>query len=617
MPRAPSLEQRVDPRGIAGARLGAAPSPDYFGANIGDLGASVGEHVYREQTQRANQLALMMADGQLSEAQTQIQVKISKLEGLDALTAPDVLKADWEEATTKVDQGLSNDVQRMAAKRSAMVRFAHLNDYTQKYVASENKKFQATQTDANLKQYTDEARLNANEPDIRDTALFRQKGVLDDYAKTNGTYGTATAAELYKRVTSNTHKEVIGGMLLGDNDLSAKAYLAEHRQDLTAPDLDHAEKLVNVGSSKGEAFRFTRNLLRPNGVPNLKLTRADALEAVAKNLDKPEVVDYAEKMINQHFNEQEHIQAKDLDQKFQAAVNLVQKNPGVKPTLLIDTPTYAELTLPQRKALDSYSEIGTDRVNNDPIWIKANDLNFKELAALSQTDYVTKYRMHLDNAHQSRLDTQRNAAIDRVAGKEVNEENLPTTATLTFKDVIDNTLRTSGLFDAHKEKGQLNDESLTRYVQIEQKAAVAVGAFERANKRKVTQEELQAIVHAVTDQSVKDVFVPGRIWGTNPKKVIDLTTDERGQATVPVGKIPDNPDPTKSERKILENYIRSRGQTITEDKLSRAYAQSLLGNRKLFDQIIDGTDPQAATPGLPPPPPDKPATPWSLFAPER
>jgi hypothetical protein len=152
-------------------------------------------------------------------------------------------------------------------------------------------------------------------------------------------------------------------------------------------------------------------------------------------------------------------------------------------------------------------------------------------------------------------------------------------ATQSFTDQVKDTFRLSGLVDPHQPLSKYDDEQVTMLARFERESTARVEQAELAGKKRLTATERQAIIDDVRDLAIKQVWVPGTFFDAK-KPLLALSEDEKGRAIVPLNKIP------PKELESLKNYMLSNGADPTPDKLRRAYAQFLLGNRKGIDAIV-------------------------------
>lgn len=230
----------------------------------------------------------------------------------------------------------------------------------------------------------------------------------------------------------------------------------------------------------------------------------------------------------------------------------------------------------QRHALELRSRQireGVEPAHNDKVWLQFLDAGPTDLANLTQADMLTKYRPYLDNSHWDRA----TALWKSVKEGKGSSEHL--TSALTFKDRVDNTFRDIGIVGAGKSKAKFSNAEAKTYGKFETEAARALQHFEQTalgGKRKATGEEMQKVLDDLVRQKV---FVEK--WGTDPEMPAVLVTEEkRARTYVPIEKIP------TADRNAIENLIRSRGKRLSEDKLQRAYAQYVIGDRAAFDRIL-------------------------------
>lgn len=219
----PREQIKVGQAPIPNAYLTASPSPQAYGAGVGETVADVGLAVYTRQVREANTTAFIEADEQMSTAQTELQVRISEMKGKDAMGAPDFLQAEWKKARDGIEKGLTNDQQRLAFDRAANTRYGQLDRITQFHVSAEKEHYQDGATTAHLNASLDEARLNASDPESVEMAKARQEGVTKDWAIRKGLGGYVSVPgqdrmvwkgspeydQKWASILSNTNKEVI------------------------------------------------------------------------------------------------------------------------------------------------------------------------------------------------------------------------------------------------------------------------------------------------------------------------------------------------------------------------------------------------------------------------
>ncbi|BFU94315.1 MAG: hypothetical protein NTNFB02_10370 [Nitrospira sp.] len=321
-----------------------------------------------------------------------------------------------------------------------------------------------------------------------------------------------------------------------------------------------------------------------------QMSRTDAL-AFIDGLEDPKLQKFTRELVLQHFQDQEAAEKRAHEQRFDSAKQLVDQAIGaspsreVNPRLVVGPDVWVGLTPAEQTSLNHIAREAlhpTDRPNSDNKWFEFHSiLTHEQVANLSPSDYRTKYRDHFSNEYRRAADTYYNQIRNAMARKDARDPEL--SATQTFKDQVEDAFRTSGLLGSVNEPlAKWSDEERTRYVKFERQAAAAIEQEELAKGKKLTPTEKQAVITNIKDEAIKQVWIKKGFFGfetQTPK--IDLEENQKGQAVVPLDKIPDG------ELTELRHYITSKGKTVTTDKLRRAYAQRILRNRQAFEAIVN------------------------------
>lgn len=618
MPRAPQLEQQVANAPLPGVRIGGAPSPESYGAGVGQLASRIGLALYEQEALNADRTSVFEADRQAADLQTQLEQKLRSTRGKNVLGADETLRKEWSDGISAIEGGLSNDRQRTGFARILATRGDQLNRLTQAHVATEYEHFQDQETDAGIKSALDRVRANPDRADFIASEAQRVDSLISAQAVRKGWRGTVTDAmlknpEFQKSYTdkgeemptsgdqfltdryheqratalSKLHSEVIGGFLARNDDLSAKAYFQNHANDLIASDRDRVEKVVLEGSTVGHARRIVNGWI-DKGYNEVKMLEESRLQA-AKDPKLGELLrNYSVQYVQDKQAAEKRVDDRNFDTFSQSLKERIAKEPGTyhDPRQVFGLDKYLALSTQTQDYLDRVAREAlhpTDRPNDDPLWLNFLAMPPDMVANLSRQDFEVKYWQHFDNGHRTRAEAQWNTYRDAMARKEDKDVDPKLTNFLTVKDQVNNAWTMSGLIDPAKERSKWSADEVKQFVRFEDQVSKELQAYELnklEGKRHATPEEVREVVKKVRDQAVQKVFTPG--WfGAKERPAISLEEDERKQAIVPVDKIP------ADSLGDLRNYIRSKGRTITDDKLRRAYAQYVLGNRQGFDSIID------------------------------
>lgn len=578
------LEQRqVDQAPVPGARYESQVTPQALGSGVAAVGETLGLKIYQKSVQEANETAVLDADNKLARASMKIQSDMSQMKGKDAMGASDYLDTAFGKATDEIGQTLSNPQQRQAFQQRATHRSLVLQELAHKHMATEGAKYQDQVTDDTLRTSVDNARMNASNPEIIATEKGSQKLALAYWADRNGVMGTPIYQQRVAQTLSTTNTEVIKGLLTNGHDLDAKAYYDQNKAEFVATDRDQVEHLLDEGSTRGAAQTKAQEIIASsdgelaNAVPKY--------EAIAN----PKVQQLTRQLVQQHFADLDLAKKRVLDDNYQAVSNVVdhqiQKNPGVPfiARQVIPPDYWDKLTLAEKGAVQNYIDHGTqpkDQPNDDQKWLTFLELPTDKKGALAKREYDSQFRQHFSKAFQSRADGIWEAARNATDKQDQKDPNV--TDAVSAQHQIFETFRTSGLVNPNIERGKYSDDQVKTVVQFENNATAALEQESRVLKRKLTPIERQTVINGVRDQAIQKVWVPGTFFGTNEKALIQLSEDEKGQALVPLDKIP--PD----ELQQLKNYLQSNGKAITADKLRRAYPQwKIFKNKQAFNAIVN------------------------------
>jgi len=335
--------QSVEKKALPGARLTARANPDAFGAGIGN-GLSNVAGVLEAESQRADNVAFVEADGRLSEAQLSIEMDAINRKGKDSFDLPNSTLKDFDDRAGEIERDLSNDRQKNAFRRSMAGRRVALDRKIQTHVAREIQAHDEMTTQAYLKNSINAAIEGYEDPDTVDMELARQVSTIRDHGARNGLPADEVSARAGLAV-SGTHAGVIERMLANGKDLSAKEYLELNREEVIGQHLAKIEKAVEAGSLRGESQRKSDEIV--SGSEN----RGDALEK-ARAISDPDIRDATVERVSQFYSRKKLAEEEARKVVFENAGELVEKSGTVDS---IPPGDWAELKLTERVALKSYS----------------------------------------------------------------------------------------------------------------------------------------------------------------------------------------------------------------------------------------------------------------------
>lgn len=572
MPTVPRYDSSATPSAGRGPRVQSdggfarvETSTDEVSRAANKLGDTV-QNLIKDEQEKADQLASMENDKRLAELETSTQVEMQQLRGKDSAAAPDVVQTKWDKGLEEIRKGASNQRQRLFLEKSANARWQSLNKNVQFHVAGQMQEFDDNETKGYVATAKNAAVLNAHDDARVGLEIGRQRAAVTDWAKRKG---IPVDSEQFKskltEVTSNTHRDVIGARLAADQDIKAKEYFERVKGELTGDDIEVVSKQLEEGSARGESQRIADDIMG-------KFKTWPERQAAVKEMTKtnPKVRDLVKNRIDDEMSTEQAVKSAQRNDLYLQATNDIDKNPGKSARQVVKANVWAQLSLDQRNALENR---GGDPENDDKTWLDFLDMPASKVAALSRADFETKYWARFDKSHRQRAEAQWEAS-------RAGADSPKLMATLSFKDRVDNVLRTTGVIDADKKKSDFSEDEAKTYAQFETLAAREVEVFQRTQlggKREATGEEVQKIIEPL---AVKRLFIK-KDFARDPEKMTMLMTDEeRGQAYMPLNKIP---KPAVAE---IENLLRSKGKKVSPSRVERLYGARVMEDRKLFEKIL-------------------------------
>lgn len=271
---------QVKPDSLPSVRVSTSAPADAFG---GPSAAAVGQaamgmtkdmvDAFKEQKDRADQIAHIQADTQASQAQTDIQVAISKMKGQDAFGAPDYAKEQWQKSMDKIQDGLIGQNQKLAFARSSAQRWEDLNKSVQLHVASESQNFDDQTTQSGIDQARNAAVINAGDDQQIGQNVGIQKQLIDGWAKRKG---IPLDSDIYKdkltAETSATHLGIIHARLQSGLDDAAQKYFDANKSTMSAADIQNAENALDASKVVGESNELFNDIMSGEAGKGIKFS---------------------------------------------------------------------------------------------------------------------------------------------------------------------------------------------------------------------------------------------------------------------------------------------------------------------------------------------------------
>lgn len=570
----PRYRENVPTQPLPATRLRATASPQALGAGAGAALASAAAEVVRVEQDKADQIAFLASDRRLADWEAKSiydpQAGALNQRGRQAFDLPERVMDSYERLVSEIEGGLTSDRQRLAFRRAAEQRRQGIQLTLQRHVASEIQAFDRAETDAYIQNAHQAALANYQDPERVELEIARQRAAYLDVARRNGLPAELVHQQITDAVSS-TRAGVIDRMLAAGLDRAAQTYYQTHRDDIAGGQAAQVEKALEEGSLRGESQRRADTIVAQ--AADLK-----AADDLVRRIDDPKLRDAVSSRVKDYYATRSAAEQERREQIFMSGSEAIEQSGDLS---AIPPGSWVQLTPAQRQALEARARQvrrGIEPAQNDRAWLKFLDLDAKSLSSMTEAQLHEQYRPYLDHAHWDRASAMWQDA--RQAARGEKRGSAPKlSATLTFKDRVDNALRSTGVIDPNKSKAKFSEAEAQRYARFEQAAAAAVEHYELTQlngQRKATGDEMQTLIDELV---IRQVFV--KEWGRDPQlPVVVLTPEQLADAYVTEEDIP------AREREVIKHLIRSAGGRITVDKIERAYIAYIQGDRVLFDAIL-------------------------------
>jgi hypothetical protein len=285
----------------------------------------IATQIHEEETARADQVAVLSADSQLSYLENNLlhgPNGVLNRQGQNVLGAPDEVRQTWTKSVSEIDQHLTNDRQKIAFRRAAQDRFASVDSAVQQHVATEIRKTDAAETVDYLSNEQSAATNNAGNPQRVSLSIQRQTSAILDYAKRSGFSEDQTHAAVSAAV-SETHQGVINRMIADGGDLAAMKYYGDNKNQINGAISTEIEKALGLASTLGEAER------QGDAIVSSSVTLTGAL-AKAAQIQEPRVRERTEERIRQAWQDKANDIRISANQAFERAGQTLEQTGSIR-----------------------------------------------------------------------------------------------------------------------------------------------------------------------------------------------------------------------------------------------------------------------------------------------
>ncbi len=505
--------------------------------------------IAQEEKQKADQLAVLDADKQLSALETNLQYNpqtgAMNRKGKDAFGLPDQIKSDWGKGIEEIQKNLHNDTQRMAFERSETSRWASLDSNIQRHVSGEIQKYDSEVTESYLANERDAASVNYMEPDRIALSLERQRTAIADHAQRNGLPSEWVKLKISDS-DSKTALSVLNRMLANGQDQLAKKSYDAYKHMLTGKDATDAEKSLKEGTLRGESQRSTDQLMQSYESWGERLNKAN-------DIKDPEIRDEVNRRLKTNMATEKLVEQQTEEQMTQAATNIIEASKNfddVPPSMI------SKMSASTRKSLRGY----------------ADDLKEGKKAVTDWNEYYgLKTMAATPELHEKFLRENLMAYRSNLADGELKELiTLQTTLRQGKDDPELDGYRTNAMI-VNDTSGKKEMEKVNQFRKL---VDDQITAYQRQTGKKANNKEIQGIV----DHLIIKGAVPGSgfmgIWKTE-KRAFELA---HGEAIIAEDKqkISYGGIPADDRSKIME-ALKANNIPITDEKVLSLYLRKVHG----------------------------------------
>lgn len=243
MPTVPTYERpQVQEQSLPGARFQEQAPIEAFGggqgaAQVTQAASGIADtftSIAAEEKKKADEVFQVSAKAKLSDLSTSIAVETSKLKGKDAGQAQEFAQKAYQDGVAEIQKDAANRDQRVGLQHIANHYWEGTNKHIQIHTASEFEKYDDNETKAFLSSSQNAVRLNPTDPQRVAFELSQQRDEVEKWATRKGIpLDSPQFKEALGETLSQTHANVIGGMLDAGNENGAKHYFETHRDDFT------------------------------------------------------------------------------------------------------------------------------------------------------------------------------------------------------------------------------------------------------------------------------------------------------------------------------------------------------------------------------------------------
>jgi len=361
MPSVPRDLPNVGLAPLPGGRLTGTAPIETFGGGIAatriDLSGPMAEaeQIAAEAKRNADNTAVVAAGTQAAKLEGDLTTDARAHHGRDAFGLPESVGQAWAVGMAEIEKGLSNDVQRGQFQSIRAAHERELYGVVQTHVAQERALYTGQTYDSGKTEEFNTALKVGTVPAIAQ-GVVTLKG-LDEKFLTQHYGGKGNIPEHLLENTqaasaSGLHVAYLAQLVNQRQMVTARAYLAAHREEILGSQIGEVDKLVKTGTVLGLAQEaFDKIRVQPG------LTEGPAIEQARQEKD-PEVRQETERLVASEFAKRDKERADTVRDNYQEATNVLENAQGN--LRAIPTTLFSSLPLGERQSLRAYARTLTE-----------------------------------------------------------------------------------------------------------------------------------------------------------------------------------------------------------------------------------------------------------------
>ena len=291
--------------------------------------ADIADQMYQKQKRMSDQVAVMGAAARSSALANTLGEHARSQMGTASYGAVGDVQKAWQDQTSKIELGLSNDDQKLAFRGHAESEWNSLNAIVQNHVSNQHRVVAAQAVDGYTAQQGEKALLNASDPSPAgqmavSEAVANTRAAITQYGESQGqdpAYTKTHADEAVSKIHGAVLTRMLGSVGDGEQPTMAAQYYALHKDEIVEPEARRFDGLIAKKSVEGTAQQ------QADAIKRQSTTLSDAMTQ-AGMIQDPNVRDKTEERLRRSFNDDATSQRQVREQNYVQASTLLQQNKG-------------------------------------------------------------------------------------------------------------------------------------------------------------------------------------------------------------------------------------------------------------------------------------------------